>query len=63
MKKLVYGITILLLLFSCGREEKRREEGINKSETDNKLLETLGGVPEKPKLSINTLETVELKNG
>lgn len=58
MKKLVYVITILTLLFSCVKKQRN-----NKSEIDNKLLEILGEFPEKPELSIDTLETVELKNG
>lgn len=58
MKKLIYGIAILTLLFSC-----ERGNNINKGQTDKKLSEILGSYPEKPNLSIDTLETVELENG
>ncbi|MDE5422380.1 prolyl oligopeptidase family serine peptidase [Ancylomarina sp. DW003] len=58
MKKVIYIVAILSLLFSCGKEKS-----VNKSETDKKLLEVLGEFPEKPKLSIDTLETAEFNNG
>lgn len=57
MKNIIYTIAILTLLLSCERVNN------HSSETDKKLLETLGAFPEKPALSIDTLETVELENG
>lgn len=57
MKNLIYGIAFLALLFSCERADKQT------ADIDKELLETLGAFPEKPELSIDTLETVELENG
>ncbi len=57
MKNLIYGIAFLALLFSCERADKQT------ADTDKELLETLGAFPEKPELSIDTLETVALENG
>lgn len=58
MKKTIYGIVILTLLFSC-----EGKSDINRNKRDKKLLETLGSFPEKPQLSIDTLEIAKLKNG
>ncbi|WP_157491180.1 S9 family peptidase [Flammeovirga sp. SJP92] len=46
-------IVIGLMLFSCSKEKTQNE----------KLIDLLGVMPEKPELQIDTLETVKLENG